>query len=175
MTKVTIVRRLPQSEREKEQLSGIFYASSSVQSFKDEASRVAFFDRWLGQYLNHFPDWVWLALIDQQVIGYIVGSPDINKVLENFNIPGMELFNEFYADFPVGLHINVDGSARGLGVGEKLVSALIEGCLQQHLKGIHAITSPGERNTNFYRKNQFSFEKEVPFKNHSMLFMGRSI
>ncbi|PIP95615.1 MAG: hypothetical protein COW00_00555 [Bdellovibrio sp. CG12_big_fil_rev_8_21_14_0_65_39_13] len=175
MTSLVIDHRRPLDDEELSDLKNIFFMSSSVQSFKDEESREHFYQRWLGQYLDRFPDWIWLALLNNKIVGYIVASPDSLSILNDFKIPGMELFEEHYSRFPVGLHINVDSQARGMGVGEKLISKLSEECQIRKLPGLHAITSAGDRNNHFYRKNNFLFEYEAPFKGHRLLFMGKSL
>jgi len=175
MTNVVIDHRLPKDDEELSVLKNIFFLSSSIQSFKDNESREIFYQRWLGQYLDRFPDWVWLAFLNQKIVGYIVASPDSKSILNDFKIPGMELFETLYSRFPVGLHINVDSQARGMKVGEKLIKALSEECLKKKLPGIHAITSAGDRNNQFYRRNNFLFEFEALFKGHQLLFMGKSL
>ena len=52
----------------------IFFAASSVQSFRDAAHRDAFRWLWLGRYLEEEPDEAFVAIADGAVCGYLVGS-----------------------------------------------------------------------------------------------------
>lgn len=169
---IQIKSSLPRDEQQFTQLKDIFFSSSSVQTFSSTEARESFFQRWLGQYLQKFPEWTFLAILDDEVIGYLVAAPNCDKMYRELNIPGMDIFEAYYDRFSVGLHINVSFKARGQKVGEKLIDALKQKCLNLGKGGIHAITSAGARNVSFYSKLGFDFQVIQNFKGSDLLFMG---
>ena len=76
---VTVVRlrEAPDPRGASEAIEAIFFESSGGGRFNSEASRAAFRERWLGRYLTHYPQYVFVALTPgNEVIGYLVGCLD---------------------------------------------------------------------------------------------------
>src|SRR5919108_3004214 len=69
------------------QINAIFFEASATQTFASATARAAFRERWLGRYLAHFPNEVFLACgADGQVVGYLAGcleDPARNKHFED--------------------------------------------------------------------------------------------
>lgn len=172
---ISIENRVPVNSAEEAELRQVFFNSSSVKKFNSEQEQEVFFQRWLGQYLTRFPDWTWLACHGHNIVGYLVADPRTHENWNELNIPGMDLFYQQYEQYPVGLHINLDEKARGQKLGERLIEKLVEKSLSAGLSGIHAITSVGVRNVNFYRKLHFLDVQISSFKGHELLLMGRRL
>ncbi len=164
------------SPQAKKVIREIFFVSASRKDFRDESERERFFQKWTEYYFSEHPRFVYTAS-DQQglIIGYLTGCPDSHQALSHYKdqISSYSLFGDLFARFPAHLHINLAESARGKGVGSTLIKAFIRdlsGCL-----GVHIVTSPNQRNVEFYRKNAFTFEVVREFGGNKYLFMGRSL
>jgi GNAT superfamily N-acetyltransferase len=142
------------AEREIER---IFFAASGTQSFADEAARAVFRERWLGRYLAHDADKVFVALDGGgTVVGYLVGSFDDPAQTARFSDIGY--FAELAhvtARYPAHLHVNLDERVRGAGVGSRLVEAFCAEASAAKMPGVHIVTGRGLRNVAFYQRLGF--------------------
>lgn len=151
------------------QLEDIFFESSTVKSFSTPIKRAQFYYKYLGFYLEHYPDFIWVALNeDKQCIGYLLGAPESYSVLALQ--PHMEVFKQYFEKFPAHLHMNTHRDFRGLGVGKLLLRAFEAQIQTKRLKGFHAITTPGSANRIFYHREGLNQEFEV----NSLLFMAKA-
>lgn len=156
------------------ELREIFFESSTKKEFKDEAEKEAFFYKYLGFYLEHYPKLAWVALTDK-VLGYVVVSPQ-SKSEELIKLqPHLKVFDPECEKFPAHLHINCHSDSRGLGVGSRLINEAVEALKNSNIRGLHIMTGLASQNRSFYRKLGFSFEVERNFHGSSILFMGKSL
>jgi GNAT superfamily N-acetyltransferase len=147
----------------------VFFSTSITKEFKDEVEREGHYERWLGQYIELYPEYFYIAY-DERVLGYLVACPDSQESLSQLNIKSLELFKAYFNDFPVHFHINIHPKGQGKGTGRLLIDTFLKTINGQ---GVHIITSPDAGNKSFYRKLGFLFEKEGQFNQNTVLFMGR--
>ena len=152
----------------------IFFESSTKKDFKDEAEKEAFYQKYVGFYLKHYPEFAWVAL-GSKVLGYVVASPvsDSNE-LQKLQ-PHLATFSGEYEKFPAHLHINCHLDARGQGVGSELMKVVVKTFKNNNIRGLHIMTGPVSPNRSFYKKLGFSFEVERNFHGSSILLMGKSL
>jgi ribosomal protein S18 acetylase RimI-like enzyme len=155
----------------KQQLSEIFFESSSKKDFLNQEDKDKFFWKYMGFYLTHYPEFTFIAHADFKVLGYILGMPFSHDPSLYEIQPHMKTFEEEFQEYPGNLHINCHVDSRGMGLGEKLITQFeeflkVNGCL-----GYHAMTGPESRNKSFYKKLGFEFEKEK----NGILLLGKKI
>jgi GNAT superfamily N-acetyltransferase len=155
------------------QVREIFFESSTRKKFEDEKSREAFFEKYLGHYLTHFPSLAKVATLKDKVLGYVVAAPRTDDKDLFVLQPHLKLFIHHFDKFPSHLHMNCDISARGQGVGSLLIETIVQELIHQNIKGLHVMTGPNSQNRSFYRKQGFIFEAEEDFHGSAILFMGR--
>ena len=156
----------------KAQLSEIFFESSSKKDFPDEASRESFFYKYLGFYLEHFPE-LTLVAEEKRILGYVVAAPDSSIPELNKIQPHLEIFKEHIQKYPAHLHINCHAESRGQGLGSKLITRIEEVLRTSNINGLHIMTGPDSLNRNFYRKLGFTYEFIGDFQGSPILFMGK--
>lgn len=159
----------------KEQIKSIFFACTSVKTFRDDSHRTSFFNKWCGDYLKLSPDNFYLALIGDEVVGYLSGHLDSELALREFEIPGALEFKEYYDQYPAHFHINCAPHHQGKGIGRKLIEYYVSKLKESSIEGVHLITSTDADNLGFYRA--LGFDKEIlrPFNNVELLLMGQEI
>jgi len=158
------------------QMDDVFFTSAGPAHFADASERRDFHSTWLGSYREAFPSLCLIAVLDDRVTGYLVGS--LEPPASEAGFKGqfhVSVFRDHWARFPAHLHINVAPEARSRRVGEKLVDdfavrAGAAGCL-----GVHIVTGAAARNAGFYRKCGFSFEVRRQALERDLLFMGRPL
>lgn len=142
----------------RQQVSEIFFESSTKKTFQDQKEREAFEWKYLGFYLSHYPEFAWIALKDQQVLGYAVGMPFTQDPTLYTIQPHLKIFEEHFKNFPAHLHINCHENSRGQGIGKMLVQMLLEQMRKEGVPGLHIMTGPDSENRHFYKKLNFNFE-----------------
>ena len=150
-------------------LREIFFLSSSVQKFESEAKREDFFERWLGLYLKHYPQYAYLAVAEGRVLGYLVLWPQTEEFLDLRPLESLKLFSDFYRAYPAHLHMNTHPDARGKGVGSALLAHAFGTA-----EAIHLLTSPGQRNVEFYLRHGFKTLASRSFKGSELMLMAWS-
>ncbi len=162
-------------------LDRIFRATAARWPADATAAR-AFHDLWLGQYLDHEPDLVTLALAtkvpgsEADVLGYIVGCRiDPATSLRFARLDYFRTFASFTALFPAHLHVNLDVSIRGRGIGADLVEDLCARLGAEGVSGIHVVTGREQRNMQFYTRLGFVERARAPRGATEVLFLGRPL
>lgn len=153
----------------------IFFETSNKKEFKNEEDREQFFLKYLGFYLKFYPQFAWIALEKNKVLGYVVSMPKSQDPDIYALQPHMPIFEEFFNTYPSHLHINLHQDARGMGLGSKLLKECEKALQAAKITGLHIMTGPGSRNINFYKKLGFTFEVELNFHGSPILFMGKSL
>ncbi len=157
------------------QLKEIFYMSSDKKTFQSAEEKENFFKKWCGDYLEFFPQFVFLALRDNELLGYLTGTDDSLRAMSVLKVPGLKVFEDLYQEYPAHLHINAHEKSRGLGVGSELVAAFEKVLRTNHVKGLHLITSEHARNTSFYIKNGFGYHELRKLNSYELFFMGKQL
>ena len=163
---------VPYAPSMREELREIFFESSTKKDFPDEASRENFFHKYLGFYLEQYPDLTWVAQGDR-ILGYVAAAPHSSSPELNKLQPHLEVFTEHIHKFPAHLHINCHAESRGQGIGGKLISKIEEELKARNINGLHIMTGPDSLNKNFYRKLGFTYELMGNFQGSAILFMGK--
>ncbi len=138
-------------------LEKIFFEASATQSFANAEERSAFYERWLGRYLHHYPNDAYLAVtLSNEVVGYVVGCLDDPAGLPLFSdIAYFEAFAHLTAQYPAHLHINVDARYRSAGIGAQLIARFITHAENAGSPGVHLVTGADSRNVRFYNRQGF--------------------
>lgn len=165
-------------------LDAVFFQTSATQSFASEADRDAFRERWLGRYLTHDPNYVYVALhaTDKatrgggQVVGYLVGALDDPAQTSRFSDLGyFRVFAPQTARFPAQLHVNLVESVRGQGIGRQLVERFVGDAAEAGAPGVHVVTGKDARNVSFYSQRGFNEVARTDWKGHTLVMLGRKI
>lgn len=156
------------------ELRDIFFESSIRKEFKDQLEKEAFFRKYLGFYLECFPELVWVAR-QGRILGYMVGSP-VTRNHEIFTLqPHLQSFDSYFDAYPAHLHVNLHADARGMGLGSKLFSELEKQIQGMKIRGIHIMTGPDSRNKSFYRRLGFTFEVTQSYECNEISLLGKSL
>jgi GNAT superfamily N-acetyltransferase len=177
MVKVARWVDLPALAATEAEITAIFFETSATQSFADEATRAAFRERWLGRYLAHDGEHVWVALDeDGAIVGYLVGALDDPARTARFgDLAFMGAFADVTAKYPAHLHVNVTARARGQRVGEMLVERFVAVVRAARLPGVHVVTGCGVRNVGFYNRLGFEERGSLATPTGAMVFLGRDV
>ena len=153
----------------------IFFAASGTQTFVDARTQLAFRERWLGRYLANDPDYVWLAVGEGgEVAGYLMGCLDDPALTARFaDIGYFQEFASLTRKFPAHLHINIDPSVRGKGIGGQLVEAFCDQVRAAGLPGVHVVTGKGVRNVGFYERLNFTERGSLALNGREIVLLGR--
>jgi GNAT superfamily N-acetyltransferase len=158
-------------------LDAIFFASSATQSFTDAAARAAFRERWLGRYLAHDPDWLYVALAQSgELLGYLAGCLDDPSRQPRFaDIPYFAAIADITASYPAHLHINLAPAARSHGLGSRLIARFAGDAAQAGSPGVHVVTGRGMRNVGFYLRNGFAEVRAITSGERTLLVLARRL
>ncbi|MCT4642673.1 MAG: GNAT family N-acetyltransferase [Bacteriovoracaceae bacterium] len=146
-----------------EQVCEIFFETSSVKTFSSLEQKDAFRKKYLDDYLNRFEEFCFVALKDNQVIGYVICCPMTildKNLLSVFSY--YEDKEEFVAQYPAHLHINLSAHARGMGLGAKLMYFLFSKLKKNGVNALHVFTNSKHPSFNFYLKYKFGVLFEDP-------------
>lgn len=167
----------PRRDRLIAELDHVFFSSSARQSFASAEERAAFRERWLGRYLQHYPQHALAALDkDGHAVGYVIGSLDDPACDPLFaDVAAFAHFRTLTERFPAQLHINVDAGWRGHGIGARLVAAFSDMAQSAGAPGVHAISARGMRNVRFYLANGFQERGASVVDGRELLFLGRDL
>ncbi|NDF15858.1 N-acetyltransferase [bacterium] len=152
----------------------IFIETRGRNVFSSREEEQAFEWRYFGVY-NTRPEWFFVALRGDSVLGYLAGTPETLPVHFELN-PYLRAFEkEIRIRFPAHLHINLSATARGSGIGSLLVESFAKRLMQWSIPGIHIVTAAGERNAGFYQKNRFREIQRSARGTPTLLLMGRPL
>jgi GNAT superfamily N-acetyltransferase len=173
--KIVPYAALQHSVRVKSALNEIFFEASATKTFGSDAARAAFHDLWLGAYLRETPELAYVAMAQAgDVLGYVIGSHrDPARSARAGTLTYFADFASLTARFPAELHINLAGSARGQGIGSKLISAFIHDAAHAGVPGVHVVTGAASRNVSFYTRNGFEQRASTLYKGAELLLLAR--
>ena len=154
-----------------------FFSASATQSFASPASRAAFRQRWLGRYIEHFPECTFLALDHAgRVAGYIVGAladPALDPLFSDIGY--FRTLAPLTARFPAHLHINLAADARNRGIGGRLIEAFCDHARAAGAPGVHVVTAEHSRNRSFYARLGFALEAKTTWNGQPIVFLARRL
>jgi GNAT superfamily N-acetyltransferase len=158
------------------QIDEIFFATSAVQTFRDEQHRASFKLRWLGRYLEQFTNSFFIARDeDGRVAGFLAGCLDNPALSPVFNDTGIyRVFASLCPQYPCHLHVNVDTHFRNRRVGTALIEAFVAHARSYHAPGLHVITDKGPK-LRFYERNGFRTLAMTRWSGVEVLFMARRL
>lgn len=138
-------------------LDAVFFDASSVKTFASDSARAQFRERWLGRYLEHDPEFAFVAVsASGDIAGYLAGALDDPARCSRFSdIAYFADFKHLTQTFPAHLHVNLAASARNRGVGSALLQHFVDDARRAGAPGVHVVTSEGARNASFYERNGF--------------------
>jgi GrpB-like predicted nucleotidyltransferase (UPF0157 family)/GNAT superfamily N-acetyltransferase len=171
-----IVRWIDQPDRAAivTQIDTIFFEASGTKTFSSDEARAAFRQRWLGLYLDSWPEHVHLARdADGTVAGYLIGSL-VNPALDA-RFDGIGYFKAFAkacAAYPAHLHINLAPVSRGKGIGGALIAAFADAARRAGAPGLHIVTGAAARNVGFYRQQGFEVIATTATIGGTVVLMG---
>jgi GNAT superfamily N-acetyltransferase len=162
------------------QIDAIFFQTSG-RTFTTDAARAPFRQLWLGQYLDHDPDKVHLAIErsingETRVLGYLVGCWTDPASSPRF--ASLTYFQDFAPQchaFPGQLHVNLDAQARSRGIGRLLVEAFAAQSRAAGIPGIHVVTGKAARNARFYNRAGFAETAVTHWNGNQVVFLGRTL
>ena len=167
------------AEREKliPALDAIFFEASGTKSFAGEADRQVFRERWLGRYLEHDPQWAYLAFdTNGTLAGYLLGSLDDPARTSRFGDVGyFKDFAALTAAYPAHLHVNLAPAFRNLGIGARLVDTFARDAARAGAPGMHVVTGANARNIGFYGRNGFRELGRALSNANEVVFLGRRL
>lgn len=139
--------------------------------------------RWVTNYVENFIDFCFVAEDNNEIIGYIVSTPNTEKQEElYYNKSGINIIRtitvleNLLGEYPAHLHINLTSKTRGKGVGTKLIESMENKLIESGIKGVHlGVMADNEIAVSFYKKNGFNVIKNQILDNNqgSVLFMGK--
>lgn len=142
----------------------IFFDASATRSFTDADARAAFRERWLGRYLERFPQWFYVVTDadagsgdSARALGYLAGCLEDPARSPLFaDIGYFDDLRDLTARFPAHLHINLAEEARSRGIGTALIERFCIDAQAAGSCGVHVVTSASSRNVTFYNRCGFS-------------------
>ncbi len=162
----------------KKVIENIFFENSSKQSFINNQEKIDFLNRWLTPYLANWPDNFFVSESDDlQIQGYLAGCSNSTDALAEISHSNSSysIFQHLFNNYPAHLHINISKKFQGIGVGKKLVSFYEEHLKNNNIQGLHAITSAGESNINFYKKLNFEIIETKKLNSWELVFLGKKL
>lgn len=145
------LKALPDQPGARAGIAAIFFEAARS-SFESPEARAQFQQRWLGRYLDNFPDEAFVACdASGRVVGYLVGcleQPVGHPLFTDISYFGA--LAGLMDAYPAHLHINITADHRGNGLGSKLIEAFARHAAQTGVPGMHAVTGDGSRNNSFY-------------------------
>jgi len=144
----------------KNSISEVFWQTSVKKEFKNSVEQNTYYNVWLGYYLKYFPDYTFVEIQDNKIVSYIIGAPDARLFLsheKDWIITSEELFFDFkeYDYYAPHFHINTLPLFQGNGYGKHLTNTFENYLKSLNKNSYHLVTLKGERNNQFYEKNNF--------------------
>jgi GNAT superfamily N-acetyltransferase len=158
-------------------LDPIFFEASLTKSFADEEARAAFRERWLGRFLDLWPELAHVAInSDGTPIGYIVGAHVDASRDERFSDIGFyRHLARVTPAYPAHLHINLAPQARNRGVGRRLLCAFEGDVRAAGLPGLHLVTGRDSKNRSFYARNGYVPLVEMAWGGTPIVMLGKAL
>lgn len=159
------------------ELDPIFFEASLTKTFTDAAHRAAFRERWLGRFLDIWPELAHVALgADGELAGYIVAAHADPAADARFaDIGYYRHLAHLTPRYPAHLHINLAPSARSHGVGSRLIEAFEADVRAAGLAGAHLVTGRDSRNRSFYTRNGYLPVAELVWGGTPIVMLAKAL
>ncbi len=176
MTRILPLADWDDTERVHSQIEAIFATSAVTQEFASDRARAEYGELWLGRYIRHCAESVFIALeASDDVIGYLAGSLISNQA----PLTGPDYYDSFPAalidTYPAHIHVNVRGDRRGQSIGSALVGAFRTYCIDHHSPGFHAVTAADSAAAGFFAKCGLSPRATAEWRGRRLVFMGEAL
>jgi GNAT superfamily N-acetyltransferase len=136
----------------------------------DAGERAAFAEHWIGPYRELRPDWTWVAVCDQTVVGYLTGAPDslafekerrrvFNPAADSRQFFSPAILLKLWTEHPAHLMMNVAADYRGMGIGAKLLQAFFAELRRAKVPSAHLVCGPNSHP--FFERMAFRAEAVV--------------
>lgn len=159
-------------------VEAVFFEASG-RTFEPGPERDAFRERWLGRYLERWPELAFVLrahALNRRIAGYLVGCLDNPAESPLFaDLPYFETFAPLCARYPAHLHINLAPAFRGQGAGGLLIEAFAAVARRRGAPGLHVVTGAGARNVGFYGRAGFIEAGRTSWNGHDVVFLGRPL
>lgn len=156
----------------------LFFANSSKKNFQNRHDKDAFYEKWLAPYLVNWPHHCFQAFTNKkQFVGYLTGCPCSESAdsLLGSKVSSYRVFAHKFKEFPAHFHINVNIAFQGQGVGKILVNNFENTLIENHISGVHIVTSSDQDNVNFYHRLNYEIIDEKKHSGLDLLFMGKKL
>ena len=160
-------------------IEAIFFEASG-RTFAAGPERDAFRERWLGRFLERWPELAFVleaaTQLQPEIAGYLVGCLDNPAQSPHFaDLAYFQAFADVCARFPAHVHINLDPRFRGMGHGRPLIEAFARAARAAGCPGAHVITGADARNIGFYAQVGFEEVARTTWNGHGIVFLGRPL
>lgn len=144
--------------------------------------------RWAQCYLRYYPEYCFVAEENEEVIGYILSTPNTleeEKLFVDNILPEIKskvdqnspfyselaifksakvLTGDIVINYPAHLHINLTSKCRHKGIGTKLMIAMEENLKKNGVNKIHlGVMADNINAVSFYKKHGYITKKEHDF------------
>lgn len=155
----------------------IFFEASATRSFDSAIERATFRDRWLGRYVEHDPQWLYVAFSSAgDVAGYLAGClADPARAPRFADVGYFHELAELTAEYPAHLHINLAARYRSRGWGGLLVESFARDARDAGAPGMHVVTGRGVRNVRFYAASGFREARAFRWNDRELVFLARDL
>ena len=82
----------------KPQIFAVFLNQSAYKSHSEEEQH-AYFVKWVESYYIKWPEWFFVAIENNEVLGYICACPDSLGALETISFKSYHLFKNYYQEY----------------------------------------------------------------------------
>lgn len=166
-------------EADHDQVQRVCLGTGTDPTFAQPQMQQLLLNAFCNYYIEQEPENCFVADDGNGVVGYILCARDAGVWKENFPgcyAPGWEdgplkMFYEgvmasplkYAGEYPAHLHIDILPEYQRVGVGSRLMDALLDHLRQLHIPGVMlGVASDNEKGKNFYRKYGFSVLEEGP-------------
>lgn len=171
----------PYKETDREAVHNICLYCDGPENYS-ESTKNFLFSTYCDYYIEKEPFNCFVAADEKdRAVGYIICAENFDKFIKTFKeeyftrIPEEDTVSRFYAststvvqekfkkDYPAHLHIDILYDYHRMGLGRKLMDALVSHLKEKGIKGIVlGVSAQNEKGINFYKKYGFRLLEETP-------------
>lgn len=194
-----IIRKARQEDEKA--ITDICYETKTY-DINDTDDRDLFALRWALYYVRYQTDYCFVAEDNDEIIGYILCTPDTIKCENDYEkkiipiikemidkthpqyryyttiLKTIDIIPQFLNHYPAHLHINMTPKCQGKGIGTKLIKAMEQNLIDNGIHGIHlGVMEDNPAAIRFYERNGYK-----RFHRHFLgegvgwdIFMGKTL
>ena len=166
------------SDADKARLLNIFWATATKTQFSSAQEKLAFQSKYFTDYCDFFPDSSFALKVSEQIQGYILGCPNTQRALEKGQLQTALYPHEFLhhlQKYPAHLHIDLDPTAQGKGLGKNLIMFWMHQMKLQRVPAFHIVTVVEHPSYVFYTRLGLADLERLPRGVHELVIMGQSL